>query len=281
MSMTTRIYPILLMNRSFSTRAFIRLDYHPNVYYHERHRPSMIHTTRTSISTDSSLFLVSSSHENESFILSKYLRKAYEQNDTDGILDMAPTLFSSPLAYSSKEYLIATLNASSQNKAQIAGTLNALLAACHMYHSSQHDYEQQAKGRAFAWDLFTAWQEWKIPGNDDKVTMDIMSYCITYECLDTTIDIENDDYDLKAEKLLSIHRSRQVLELARRWSCRQGTTTGMKKKRRDNNSSRSARTGSQLQLIHDDQKQYVKDRVCRDFNILQETKDFLVINKPR
>ena len=191
---------------------------------------------------------------------------------------MAPSLFSSHVSYSPRDYITATINASPQNnKVQIAGTLNALLAACHVHYSSQAEAEQQAKGRRLVWDIFTAWQDWvhDSTSDDDVVTMDMVSYCTAFTCLHTPIDMEEDEYDVKAEKLTSIHQSLEVLELARRFSYKQGN--GMKKRRRNN----SITSAPEIKFVDDHQKKALKQIYGPDFDILLETVDFLVVNKPR
>lgn len=226
----------------------------------------------------SSQHLSSSSHNNE--VLAEQLQTAYKWNETDGILALAPTLLFSPhTVYSPEDYITASIRASLGDKLQIAGTLNALLAACHVPCSttcSPQEQQQQAKGRQLAWDIFTAWQEWMKDSSSSSVTMmDTVSYCTTFTCLDTPIDMVEDEYDVKAEKLTSIHRSLEVLNLARRWSYKHGGN-GLKKRRRNHTT-----VLPENKCLDDSQRRALKEMYGPDWDILLETEEFLVVNKPR
>ena len=200
--------------------------------------------------------------------LSQYIKEAYIQSDTDGILDIAPDLHK--LNLSGSEMISLALDAVSQNKGQAAGILNAYIASCRTNRSSDdqskkvppttnHDVRPD-----IAWDMYTTWEE---QAEEIGLYPDLVTFCSTYSVMIDSLSDENKEFYTEC--------AMQVLERAERYTKK---ITGSK--RRKLLVSLSRRKQEHTNIAASDHIEKLKSNYGEDFHILFENDDCIVVSKP-
>lgn len=173
------------------------------------------------------------------------IRQAYQDGETDGILNLAATTTNS---LDNVEYLIlATLDAAVGSKGQVASIMNAWIGSCCLM-------EDRSAGAGRALRLLEAYDELT---ETHQITPDIVTYCLAYKALrrdesyydeaDSTLDLA-----VRISKKQSGSKRRKALAAARR----------------------------KVLVTCRDVEEDLRYLLGADFSVLQETDDFVVINKP-
>ena len=201
---------------------------------------NLLHTS----SYSSSSIRLQSSSSSPQISLTENIRQAYDESQTDGILQLAR---SSDFRSDVTDLITATLEATEENSGQVASILNGFIGAC-----SFMDNKEAASDRVSQ--LLEAYDELE---ESNDIRPDIVTYSLAYNVfiLDSTAsDLAEMALDRasRMSKKLAGSKRRKVLAASRR---------------KKEVSCTSA---------EDDMKELIGD----DFQVLHETDDLFVINKP-
>jgi 23S rRNA-/tRNA-specific pseudouridylate synthase len=164
--------------------------------------------------------------------------------ETDGILELATTTLSLD-EYSPQQVIQSSLDAFSNSKRCTAGIINAWIGSC---------FERKL-GAQFALQLLDAYDQ---VSDEFQIYPDIVTYSLVYSIL-----VQEEEYQEMAQK---------VLERAQRVSKKKAGS----KRRRE---LAAARRRPQVSCATNVQDELQELYGC-DFQVLQETSDFLVLSKP-
>lgn len=176
--------------------------------------------------------------------LTTRIRNAYTLRETDGILELATTTLSLD-EYSPQQVIQSSLDAFSNSKGCTAGIINAWIGSC---------FERKL-GAQFALQLLDAYDQ---VSDEFQIYPDIVTYSLVYSIL-----VREEEYQEMAQK---------VLERAQRVSKKKAGS----KRRRE---LAAARRRPQVSCATNVQDELQELYGC-DFQVLQETSDFLVLSKP-
>jgi len=225
---------------------------------------STLHKTITiRASAKSSLF--SSNIETEGAVVSNVsidtlaetLRTAFQERETDGIMELAPSLVGH---FSGEEIISCALEASKNNKGQAAGIINAIIASCSQLENHSFD------ASALAWEIYSTWES---IAEELELYPDMVSYCCAYSALTRAAEIDDDD-----DSDFFRHSASQVMERAQRYSKK---LSGTKRRKIINTIARKGGRSNNNVMEHLDQLQ---QSYGHDFDVLYEDRDVVVINKP-
>lgn len=173
------------------------------------------------------------------------IRQAYQDGETDGILNLAATTTKS--LDNVKDLISATLDAVEGNKGQVAGIMNAWIGSCCLM-------EDLRAGAGRALRLLEAYDELT---ETHQITPDIVTYCLAYKAFR-----RDESYHDKAHS---------TLDLAVRIS---------KKKSGSKRRKALASARRKVLVTCQDVEEDLRYLLGADFSVLQETDGFVVINKP-
>jgi 23S rRNA-/tRNA-specific pseudouridylate synthase len=187
----------------------------------------------------------SSSVSSADLSLADEIRQAYQDGETDGILNLAATTTKS--LDNVKDLISATLDAVEGSKGQVAGIMNAWIGSCCLM-------EDVRAGAGRALRLLEAYDELT---ETHQITPDMVTYCLAYKALrrDESYHDEADstlDLAVRISKKQSGSKRRKALAAARR----------------------------KVLVTCRDVEEDLRELLGADFSVLQETDDFVVINKP-
>ena len=189
--------------------------------------------------------------------LGKTLGSAFQEGETDGIMQLAPSLIGH---FSAEEIISGALEASNNNKGQAAGIINAMIASCSQLEN------QSPENFVLAWEIYSTWEN---IADELELYPDMVSFCATYSALTRAAEIDNDD-----DTDFFRHSASQVLERAQRYSKKLAGT----KRRKILNTI--ARKGGRLNNNVIDHLSELQQSYGHDFGVLYEDSDVVVINKP-
>ena len=253
-----------------------------NIYDIKRSR----HTTTTTIKPITCLSLSSSNNleKDDDQTITKILRESYEENETDGILQIAAPKIKAMDDYTGYDLVINALEAVNYNKGQAAGILNALIASCRYQTNNNNSQAQTTTSTTtsttitppdpeLAWEIYNAWEE-----QVDQLGLypDLVTFCCTYSVMQDGIKHCNyDDNDDESNIAYYKDCSQQVLDRAERYSKKLSGS-----KRRRVLASLSRRKKENKNVLGMDNLHVLKEMYGEDFNILFENDDVIVISKP-
>jgi 23S rRNA-/tRNA-specific pseudouridylate synthase len=178
--------------------------------------------------------------------LEQEIRRAYEKDETDGILKLASSMHKSS-DFDVDEIVPAALEATEGNKGEVASIMNALIGSCCLLED-----REIASGRVQQ--LLEAYEELE---ETKDISPDIVTVSLAYKA-----------FSLNPE---SIDLAEFVLEQGLRQSKKAAGGKRRKKLASSRRKSSSTCTAAESEL----------KRLCGDdFAVLLETDDFVVINKP-
>jgi 23S rRNA-/tRNA-specific pseudouridylate synthase len=204
--------------------------------------------------------------DNDDDEVTKMIRKAYLESETDGILQIAPTIFQQFDTLSGYELIISALDAVQHNKGQAAGIINAFIASCCNVNDGGVNPD-------LAWDIYKAWED---QADELGLYPDIVTFCSTYTAM---IDGSNqkpipNDYEYY------IDCAQSVLSTAEKYSKKKAGTKRRKKlvslSRRSKGGGKDGEDG----LLSQNDLETLQELYGIDFNILHEDQDCIIISKP-
>lgn len=192
------------------------------------------------------------------------LRSRYNDKETDGILELA----TSPSFLANKEFddveklISAILEAVGENKGAVASVLNALIGSCILHASAiaKAPYEEGTKSLLTdrVNSLMLAYDELQ---ETKDINPDVVTLSLAYTAFHNL-----DEDDPKGQRLATT-----VLEQAQR---RTKKIAGGRRRKQLVSLSRKAKS------TFFDEEEHLKDLLGDDFQVLLETAEFAVINKP-
>ena len=193
-------------------------------------------------------------------------RQAYEDGDTDGIMELASSsnnriLFQEHGTSGVVELIQASIDAADGRNGMAASILNGLLGAC-VVLASDDSHDVAAAQRA-AMELIDAWEDMS---KEEGIHPDLVSYCLVYSALRPIIGTDGEDYFVDAAD--------EMLDKARRLAKKVGGTQYRKA------NARARRKGGGGDAYAKDNIDALQQRYGSDFNILFEDDDVLVVSKP-
>ena len=209
------------------------------------------------------------------------IRHAYEENETDGIIDMAHQIKTWNAAQNNDctghDVIMKALDAVHYNKGQAAGVLNALIASCHRGgRGEQPDHSNNRNNDAdFAWELYTTWQD---QATDIGLYPDIVTFSCAFAVMhgwsvshnngnNDNGNNDNDDYYRDCAE--------QILDTAQRYSKKLAGS-----KRRKLLASLSRRKQKDKNTKASDHIDTLQELYGMDFHILFEDDHVIVVSKP-
>ena len=177
--------------------------------------------------------------------LTTRIRDAYTTRETDGILELASTTLLWE-DYSPQQVIESSLDAFPNNKGRTAGIINAWIGSCME--------ETQGRGAQYAMQLLDAYDS---VSDEFQIYPDIVTYSLLYSIL-----IQEEEYQEMA---------RDVLERAQRASKKKAGS-----KRRRELAAARRRPFVSCATVQDE----LQELYGCDFQVLQETNDFVVVSKP-
>ena len=205
--------------------------------------------------------------------LPQALRTAFQERETDGIMDLAPSLIGmdgddGELALTGEDIIMSALEATHGSKGQAAGIINAVIASC-----DQEGRMGNEDAPALAWDIYTTWEEL---AEELELYPDIVTFCVTYSAVLRVLDFD-EDVDLDAYFFQDCADA--VLERAQRYSKKQA---GTKRRKMLNAISRrgSGSVGKKDEFRLTDHLEQMQESYGMDFDVLFEDENVVVLNKP-
>ena len=193
--------------------------------------------------------------------LTDQLRTFVLQEETDGILKIAPSLIGN---FDGEELIFASLEATNNNKGQSAGILNSIIAS-----GSQQNYyddEEASAAAALSWDVYSTWEEL---ADDLDFYPNLVTFCCVYSSVSRGVLPGTPD------ELFFEDCKNEVMDRAQRYSKKLAGS-----KRRKSLNAISRRGGGKGGICAMDRLDDLKDSYGNDFDILYEDDDVVVVNKP-
>lgn len=279
------------------TRANLLAKHHETCH-HQQNQFHNIHSgcigKKKTISSSTALHLSSSSilqnsrendqvnHDNEDDKMTTLLRNAYEENETDGILEIAPILKTMDCC-TGDELIRSALNAVNHNKGKAAGILNAIIASCRNKSNLKSEIKTSVSTPTttplafdpdLAWEIFTTWEE---QADEIGLYLDLVTFCSTYSVMQdaSTADL-NDNNDGRDDNQDYYNDCAQhILDRAERYSKK---IAGSKRRRILASLSRRKKENRNVRAT--DNIETLQDLYGQDFDILFENDDIIVVSKP-
>lgn len=213
-------------------------------------------------------------NDNEDETMTTLIRNAYEENETDGIIEIAPILKTMECC-TGDELIQSALDAVDNNKGKAAGILNAMIASC------RHESNLNQKGKTdqattvvgfdpdLAWEIYTTWEE---QAEEIGLHLDLVTFCSTYSVMHDAATIDDNHGDTKD---YYNDCAQHVLDRAERYSKK---IAGSKRRRMLASLSRRKKENKNVQATN--YIETLQDLYGPDFDILFENNDIIVVSKP-
>ncbi len=232
-------------------------------------------------SSKSSIILQNSRliHNNNDDEIINLMRDAYDDNETDGILQIASKIKS--MDCTGDELIIKALEAVNYNKGQTAAILNALIASCRCKYqkgttttttttttieTSELNEVVIEPDPELGWGIYTAWEDRM---EEFGLYPDIVTFCSTYSVMQDGVQLNDSNKDYYNEC------ASQVLERAERNSKK---IAGSKRRRLLASLSRRKVENKNVRAMECLER--LKDLYGQDFDVLFENDDVVVVSKP-
>ena len=200
--------------------------------------------------------------------LSTQFRRAYEDGDTDGIMELTSSnnlLFQDGTSSVVVELIQASIDAADGRNGMAASILNGLLGACVVLAS---DDSRDVAAAQRAMELIDAWEDMS---KEEGIHPDMVSYCLVYSALHPIIGMEDGEgYFVDAAD--------EMLDKARRLAKKVGGTQYRKANARARRKGGGGDGGGDAYAK--DNIDALQQRYGSDFNILFEDDHVLVVSKP-